>query len=277
MRLSYIASKTGAVTKLTPMHKVIFGLCYYKHMLNAFKQSVDEYVKGKSWYWFVPFWLFGLYLFIKLFDFSPSRPGSFFLTMAQGFDFLLHEMSHLFMAFAPPIVTAASGSGSELLLGLILIVTAFWVRSYFASLFCFLWFMMACFSTAIYMADARAMNLSLVSFGGGDPIHDWNFIFGKLGLLEQDILIANIFRGIGIAAGVFGLSWSAWLIYKMIRAKAEERHKALMDEIMSRTAKKQPEDRPANKPFIGGDLYPTPTTGALANREAPNDKTITKN
>ena len=41
-------------------------------------------------------------------------------------------------------------------------------------------------NVSVYMADAWAMQLLLVSLGGGDEvIHDWNWLFTKLGLLRQ--------------------------------------------------------------------------------------------
>lgn len=232
------------------------------------KSSVNEYVQNKNWYWYVPFWLFGLYLFIKLLDFKLGKAApSFFIEIAQSFDFMLHEMAHLLTGFLPSLITASAGSASELLLGTSLIITAFAVRSYFASMFCFLWFMLAAQATADYMADAKLQQLPLVSFGGGDPIHDWNFVFNKLGLLNSSGLISGAMRGIGIAAGLFGLAWSLWLIIKIYRAKKETQHKALMDEIMNHSANKQPEQRLPDKQFIGGDLYPSPKTGALADRK----------
>ncbi len=238
-------------------------------MFAGFKASLETYVQGKTWYWYVPFWLFGLYLFIRLFSFRLGEAApSFFISVAQSFDFVLHEMAHLLTAFLPSILTAAAGSASELLLGTALIITAFVVRSYFASLFCFLWFMLATQATADYMADARTQDLPLVSFGGGDPIHDWNYVFSKLGLLEQDTLIAGVVRGIGVLAAVCGLLFSGWLIIRIFRAKSAAESRARMEEIMNKNAEKSPQDRPS-KPFVTGDLYPDAKIGSLADHSDP--------
>lgn len=237
-------------------------LCYIRFMLTNFKHRLDEYAQNKTWYWYLPFWIFGAYLFIKLLGFRLSEPApSFFISIAQSFDFVLHEMAHLFTAFLPAILTAAAGSVSELLLGLVLILTAFWVRSYFASLFCFLWFMLATQATADYMADARAQNLPLVSFGGGDPIHDWNFVFTKLGILQQDTVIAGMVRGTGILAAVASLLFSGWLIIRIAQAKSAAQSKAQPTTNIG-----------TDKPFAASDLYPKAQAGRLADRPTPEDK-----
>lgn len=237
--------------------------------LLRFRETLDDYVKNKTWYWYLPFWLLGLYLFIRLFSFELGEPApSFFISIAQSFNFMLHELAHLVTALLPSLITASAGSGSELLLGLGLIVTAFWTRSYFASLFCFLWFMLAAFATADYIADARSQTLPLISFGGSDPTHDWNFILDKLGLLQHDTLISGLVRSAGTLAGVFGLTFSAWLLVRIIRAGAEAKQKARRDALMQKLANRPPAER-GQQAFVSNDLYPTPTKGIASEHAAP--------
>lgn len=226
--------------------------------LHALGTRLDDYLAGKSWYWYVLPWLFGLYLFTQLLDFElGGEAGSFFVLVMQSVNFFLHEMAHLVAVFLPDIMTAAAGSGSELLLGLGLIIGGFLGRTYFASLFGFLWFMLATQSTADYMADAASQNLPLVSFGGGDPIHDWNFIFQKLGLLEHSELIANMVRFSGIIAGLFGLGFALYLIVRMYLTRREAASRARMAALREEiAARKQTAASP--DPGKTHDIYPTP-------------------
>lgn len=226
--------------------------------LRAFSSRLHTYLTGKTWYWYVLPWLFGLYLFVEILAFElGGQAGSLPVMVMQSVNFFLHEMAHLTAAFLPDLLTAAAGSGSELLLGLGLIIGGFIGRTYFASLFGFLWFMLACQATADYMGDARAQSLSLVSFGGGDPIHDWNFIFTKLGMLEQAGLIAGLTRWTGILAGVAGLSLALYLIIRMYFARraaaSQARMAAVKEDIMARN---QPAG--AAEPTRPKDIYPTP-------------------
>jgi hypothetical protein len=184
------------------------------------KIQIDEYVKGKKWYWYLLPWIFGLYIFVKLLSFDPNEQMNFFIGIAQAFDFFLHEMAHILTAFLPAILTASAGSLSEIFLGIMLIVTAFKTKGYFAVMICALWFMLACQSAGIYMADARAQRLELVSLGGAisgsdTATHDWNFVFGKLHILPLDTFIGGTVRGIGILVGLAGLVFAAWLLIKM--------------------------------------------------------------
>jgi len=235
-------------------------------------KDLNEYLEGKKWYLYVPFWVFGLYLFIKLLSFELGSEVAFAVAVPQSVNFILHEMAHLVTVFLPQIMVAAAGSFSELLLGAALIVTAFKTRGYFASLFCCLWFMLACQSVADYMADARTQALPLVSFGGGDAAHDWHFIFGELGLLEQDTLIATITRSIGTMVGVAGLLLGAWLIGKMFLAKQAATAEARTAELKRVLAEARPEERPDDDTLTSG-VYPIATKGLIARpTKKPEDK-----
>jgi hypothetical protein len=190
---------------------------------STLRSNVDAYVQGKVWYWYVPLWFLGMYIFFGLLGFDPNKQMPFLISIAQAFDFFLHETVHIVLGFLPAVLTAAAGSLSELLLGTVLVAMAFMQRSYFAVMVTSLWFMLACQSAGIYMADARAQRLSLVSLGGAlsgtdTVIHDWNFAFGKLHLLSLDRVIGTSVRAVGVVVGLFGLVFSAWLIYKMATA-----------------------------------------------------------
>lgn len=187
--------------------------------------DIDMYVQGKKWYWYIPAWLIGLYICIALLGFSPNKQMPFLISIGQSFDFFLHEMAHIITGFLPAIVTAAAGSFSELLLGVSLVGMAIKQRAYFTVLITSLWLMMACQSVGIYMADAKPQRLNLVSLGGelagsDMPIHDWNFIFTRLHLLGMSGFIGTSVRVIGVIAGICGLAFTAWLIYKMAIAKS---------------------------------------------------------
>jgi hypothetical protein len=190
------------------------------------RQRVELYAKGKKWYWYVPVWVFGLYVFVNLLGYDPNQPMPLPIAIGQSFDFLLHEMAHILTAFLPAVLTAAAGSLSEMLLGTALIMAAFKTRSYMTSLICCLWFMLACQSAGTYMADARAQKLELVSLGallsGSDEAtHDWHFVFGQLHILNLDTFIGNSVRSIGFVVGLFGLIFTAWVIYLMMQSGDE--------------------------------------------------------
>jgi hypothetical protein len=243
-------------------------------MLADFRESINNFTKDKSVWWHVLLWLFGLYIFVEMFSFDMVRgsmPGV--LLIPYSFDFMLHEWAHVLTAWLPGVLTASAGSGSELLLGLGLVVGAFWFKNYFASLFCFLWFDLTLQSAGTYMADAIPQRLPLVSLGGAlsgqDPVHDWHFVFGQMHLLGASAFIGNSLRVLGHVIGLIGVAFTAWLIYKMVAAAQAEKTAQPKEE--------KPWEKPptSNKP-----IYPEATKGALAAHteqpSPPADKTLEK-
>jgi hypothetical protein len=230
--------------------------------------DMDRYLRGKKWYLYLPVWLLGLYIFINLLKFNPSQPLPFIINVAQSFDFFMHEMAHIFTAFLPAILTAAAGSMSELLLGVFLVWGAFKWKTYFTSLIASLWFMLACQSVGIYMADARAQQLSLFSLGaalsGSDKAtHDWNFVFGRLNLLPYDTLIGGTVRWIGVVVGFLGLCFSAWLIFKMAIAEPAHAPVSLSNTPQIDPIEWQSADQATRNQLVSQNLYPSATTGPL--------------
>ncbi len=232
-------------------------------MFKDINAAIEDYAASHTWYWYVPVWLFGLYVFIKLLSFSHIHMP-FVIAVPYSFNFFLHEMAHIFASFLPEFFAVAAGSLSELLLGGLLVYGAFKTRTYFASLFCFLWLFLACQSVATYISDARTQQLPLVSLGGGlaggeEIIHDWNFILGKFNLLEMDNIIAISVRFIGILAGIIGLIFSAWVIYKIATTSDRQKLSAGEAQLLSESSLTAISLNKAT-----GDIYPEVKKGPLA-------------
>jgi hypothetical protein len=61
------------------------------------------------------------------------------------------------------------------------------------------------------MADARAQELPLLTIGDAEyVIHDWNYIFGKLGVLDHDIQISGFVRFCGWLGMIAVVIWLLW-------------------------------------------------------------------
>jgi hypothetical protein len=73
---------------------------------------------------------------------------------------------------------------------------------------------------SVYMADARAQELPLLTVGDSDyVIHDWNYLFDRLGLLDHDTQIAHAVRVIGWV-GMLGTV--AWMVWRSLRARSRQ-------------------------------------------------------
>jgi hypothetical protein len=230
----------------------------------AFSASVREYVLGKEWYWYLPLWLFGAYIFVKLVGFNMLAGLPVALLIPYSFDFMLHEMAHIVTAFLPSVLTASAGSFSELLLGTGLVMGAFWFRNYFAAMFCCLWFDLTAQSAGTYMADAIPQHLPLVSLGGAlsgqEPVHDWHFVFGRLHMLGASACIGNGLRLVGHLVGLFGLLFAGWIMYRI--AVAQQGSQVVHSALSTKPAVPL---RPIVTTVQGRPTYPEPTQGPLAN------------
>ena len=88
--------------------------------------------------------------------------------------------------------------------------------------FCLFFFFENWLYTATYMADARAMELPLVTTGDPEFVeHDFHAIFSSLGVLDSDTKIAAVVRALGWCGM---LAITAWLAYRGFSANANRQH-----------------------------------------------------
>jgi hypothetical protein len=84
-------------------------------------------------------------------------------------------------------------------------------RQILGTAFCMFFFFEQLLPVATYMADARAQELPLLTIGDGDDvIHDWAYLFGKLGVLDHDTQIAHAVRVLGWLGMVATVAWMIW-------------------------------------------------------------------
>ncbi len=163
---------------------------------------------------YAPLWIFFVYLYIQILSFNQGAISNIFLGGMYFVQFGVHEAGHIVFGFLPAVIVAAAGSGSELAFTILLAIAAFRAKAYFAGIFGLLWVMLACASVGTYMADARAQLMPLIG-PSGDPQHDWNFVFGQLGLLDADIAIGTTVKVIGGIVGAVALLLGLLLLIAM--------------------------------------------------------------
>ena len=93
----------------------------------------------------------------------------------------------------------------------------FWrQRDLFAIAVAIAWLSTSLFDVAVYAGDARTLVLPLVTPGGGDPIHDWNSMLGRLALLSWDKGIALALRAAGTALMAAAIALGGWVLWLML-------------------------------------------------------------
>ncbi len=116
--------------------------------------------------------------------------------LIDGIDLAIHETGHLVFAPFGEIIQFAGGTLFQLIVPITFLVYFLRfapTRDRFAASVMLWWIAVNLWNIAVYMADARTQALPLV--GGGE--HDWAFLFGRFGLLNQDASIARGVSGLG--------------------------------------------------------------------------------
>ena len=149
-------------------------------------------------------------VFYGLFLVEAAR-GSGPLLMIDLVFIPIHEGGHLLFRFFGEFFMVAGGTLLQLIVPLMLAAAFIFQRQVPGTAFCTFFLFEQLLPISTYMADARAQELPLLSVGGSDDvIHDWNYLFGKLDLLDQDIHVAHAVRVIGWIGMLATVAWMIW-------------------------------------------------------------------
>jgi hypothetical protein len=166
-------------------------------------------------------------IFYALFLYQRAR-GTGLLLLMDGVFVPIHEGGHLLFRLGGEFIMVAGGTFLQLFAPFALATYFFFRRQSQAVAFCLFFFFEQFIPIATYMADARAQDLPLLTVGDAEyVIHDWNYLFGKLGVLDHDIQIASVVRAIGWL-GMLGVV--IWLIWRGINDVPEKAPQMNADE-----------------------------------------------
>lgn len=118
----------------------------------------------------------------------------------DSLDLAIHEFGHPLFGILGEFIGFLGGTLMQLLMPAAFVVY-FWRRAdRHAAMVALWWVAQNLWNISVYVQDARAQELPLV--GGGE--HDWSYILGRLGLLNQDRMIGASVR----LAGALLYLWS---------------------------------------------------------------------
>jgi hypothetical protein len=183
-------------------------------VLESLRTRALAWARGRFWYIRLPLvvWLANI-----LRQHLRDRD---YVSLFGGLNLGIHELGHFVFA---PLGEFMGVAGGSLLQCLAPVVAAwsFWRQEdFFGISVAWFWLGINLFEVARYAGDARAQLLPLVSPVSGDPIHDWNYLLGTLGLLRQDQAIAGLFRASATGCMLIGVVMGAWLLWKMYRPES---------------------------------------------------------
>ncbi|MGH9723658.1 MAG: hypothetical protein ACRD41_01200 [Candidatus Acidiferrales bacterium] len=170
-------------------------------LLAAFEEDWEPLPRALLAAWIV---------FYLLFLYQAAR-GQGFLLMIDLVFIPIHEGGHLLFRFFGEFLNIAGGTFLQLFVPAALAVYFVLRRQAQGAAFCAFFFFEQFLPIATYMADARAQDLPLLTVGDADyVIHDWNYLFGRLGVLDHDTQIASAVRVIGWIGMLAVVGWLVW-------------------------------------------------------------------
>ena len=130
----------------------------------------------------------------------------------------VHELGHLVLAWAGRWRSIAGGSLGQVAAP----IAAGWMlarqRDWFGITVAAAWLASSLFNLAAYVADARTMELPLVGLFP-DPMHDWNWMLSRLGILRCDRALAAVTRGSSWVLSMAAVIAGGWLCREMALAR----------------------------------------------------------
>jgi hypothetical protein len=129
----------------------------------------------------------------------------------QWFDLVfipIHEGGHLLFRFFGEWIMVAGGTFLQLFVPFALAVYFAFCRQVPGTTFCAFFFFEQFLPISVYMADARAQALPLLTVGDSDDvIHDWFYLFSHAVVLQHDTQIAGTFRFLGWLGMLATIVW----------------------------------------------------------------------
>jgi hypothetical protein len=159
----------------------------------------------------VPRYVLIAWLIFYAFFFYELLSGGAFPNYMNAVFVPVHEGGHIIFGWLGQFIAVAGGTFLQLAAPAMLAIYFAFRRQPQGVTFCMFFFFQQFSPIATYMADARAQELPLLTVGSGDDvIHDWNYLFGKLGLLAHDTQIASVTRVIGWLGMLATVAWFVW-------------------------------------------------------------------
>lgn len=182
--------------------------------LISLKDEAIDWCKGKNWMVRLPFLLWFVYVLVRhLLD-------PMYASILGPLNLGIHELGHIIFGFMGQFLGVAGGTIFQLFVPIFAVFNFSRQNDFFSIALSFGWLSTNLFSVATYVADARALELPLVSpFAGDSVVHDWEYLLSTMNVLEYDMVIGSIFRVLAVISMLVCFIAGAWLLLRMILNK----------------------------------------------------------
>ncbi len=185
--------------------------------LVRLKNEAIEWCQAKSWLIRLPFLLWFSYVLIR----HLSDPV--YSSILGGLNLGIHELGHVIFGFTGQFLGVAGGTIFQLFVPLFAVWNFYRQNDFFSIALSFGWLSTNLFSVATYAADARKLELPLVSpFGGDSVVHDWEYMLSAMNILEYDVLVGWIFRVLAMISMLVCFTAGGWLLWQMFISRSRD-------------------------------------------------------
>jgi hypothetical protein len=115
-------------------------------------------------------------------------------------DLIPHEAGHLLFSWFGEFIMVMGGTLGQLFVPVAFGVYFYLRREKYSMAIVLFWLGQNFVNVSRYVKDAQAMAMPLVSLGGGDSIHDWNYLLLRFNVLRHDQFIGKIALGLGLVS-----------------------------------------------------------------------------
>jgi hypothetical protein len=178
-------------------------------MMRALIEEAVEWCKGRNWMVRAPLLAYFAYVLVR------HVVDPMYTSVIGGLNLGIHELGHVLFGFLGQSVSIAGGTIAQLTVPVFAIFNFYRQKDFFAITLSFGWLSTNFFNIATYVADARRLELPLVSIGGGSVYHDWEYMLSSLNILQFDTAIAGGFRFLAMVSMLGCLFVGAWLLWQM--------------------------------------------------------------
>jgi hypothetical protein len=181
-------------------------------VLESLRADARDWCAGRSWIWRAL--LLAYLLRVGVGHLRDPEYSSLFGGITLG----IHELGHVLLSWAGQFVSIAGGSLAQVAAPAAGAWLLYRQRDYFGVAVAGAWEAFSLWNLATYVGDARTRALPLVGLVA-DPIHDWNWILGRLGILGADRTLAALTRLAAFSIWSASLLLGAWLCATMAKSR----------------------------------------------------------
>jgi hypothetical protein len=168
----------------------------------------------------------GAFLFVIVawgfpFVVHPLDADRFLGTPVHNVHLVFHEAGHPLFSVFGDFMGVLGGSLMQVLMPLVVAIAFLRNEDPFGAAFGLMWAGHALMDVAPYIADARALELPLLTGGTGREFegHDWENLLLRLDLLEYDIAFGRAAHLAGAALAGVGAMYAAWVVQRQWRSR----------------------------------------------------------